>query len=96
MIDIEKKEQKEWARIQSFELKVGARVAVKVVERCLRGIFAGTTGMQIFLREEYAIPGLPGHAPMSYDFTGRVQVVFFDHIQYIEADDKDIRIWECL
>jgi hypothetical protein len=95
MIDIEKKEQKEWARVQSFELKVGARVVVKIIDRCLYGIFAGTTGMQIFLREQYALAGLPGFAP-NYDFTGRIQAVFFDHIQYIEADDKDIRIWECL
>lgn len=93
MIKIEEMEQKEWIRIQSFELRVGAYVVVKVHDRCLYGCFAGSTGMQVFLREYFALPGLPGAAP-SYDFTGRVQAVFFDHIDYIEADDKDMRIWE--
>ncbi len=96
MINIEKKEQKEWARVQSFELRVGARLAVHVNGRAVYGVFAGSTGMQIFLREDYAIPGLPGHAPVSYDFTGRIQVIFFEHIAFIEVEDNDVRIWECL
>ncbi len=84
----------EWSRIQGIELRVGANISVSIGEQVVHGVFLGHTGSQLMLQEMFERPVFDFTKVAAPEPTGYVHAIFIEHIVYINAAKRDIRVWE--
>lgn len=84
----------EWLRIQGIELRVGSTIFVSIGEQVVDGVFLGHTGSQLMLQETFTRPEFDPRKEVVAEPTGYTHAIFIEHIAYIRASNKDMRVWE--